>query len=221
MSLPLTLRGVGARTGLANGSAVRTGLSLLSLLVLVGCAHDTNEARLDEDKGIDPRELGAMMKIDCSQRREEVQAARDEAASDFDRVASYKMALKAFDGGAAKIEAAFTKEPDMMYLAEGDSLRKLLQRCQAQSKTFSDELRKFELALKLKPVPSEDEAPRVVTAPAPVPEKKIVDEFDEAPVTKKVKAAKKTKKVSKSALAKRKRMGKGRAVLAEASGHED
>ncbi len=199
---------------------VRTGLPLLSLLVLVGCVHDNSDARLDADKGIDPRELGAMLKIDCSQRREEVQDARDEAAPDFDRLASYKLALKAFNGGAAKIEAAFTKEPDMMYLAEGDSLRKLLQRCQAQAKTFTDELRKFELALQFKPAVVDEPAPKVVTAP-PAPEKKIDDAFDDAPVTKKVKSAKKSKKQSKSAIARRKKLTKGRAVLADASGHDD
>ena len=196
---------------LAMGRWVLRLLSALCLCTsLAACVRDNPDSRLDSDDGIDPRELGAMLKLDCSQRREEVQLARDEAQSDFDRVANYRLAIKAFSGGAERIEAAFTREPDLLYLAEGDALRLRLQRCQAQAKTFTDELRKFELAVQFKPKSVEPEAkadakPEVAAA-APAPE----------PVKSAVKASKKSKK-AKSALAKRKKLGRPRAVLADAS----
>lgn len=179
--------------------------------VVTACAHDNNEARLDTAPAIDAKELAAMLTLDCSQRREEVQLARDEAQPDFDRVANYRLALKAFSGAAQRIEAAFTKEPDLLYLAEGDALRLRLQRCQAQAKTFTDELRKFEQLVEFKPKAEEPEPKRAVVA-APV-------ERELEPLSKKVKASKKAKK-SKTALAKAKRKKSGRAhaaVLADAS----
>lgn len=182
-------------------------LRLLTVLcltsVLAACAHDNSDARLDSDASIDPRELGAMLKLDCSQRREEVALARDDAQPDFDRVANYKLALKAFTTAAERIEAAFTKEPDLLYLAEGDALRLRLQRCQAQARTFTDELRKFELVVEFRPaakLEAAQQAPAV--SPAPL-----------EPLAKKLKSAKKSKK-SKTALAKRKKNGRPSAVLA-------
>lgn len=166
---------------------------------LAGCAHDNADSRLDGDPGIDSRELAAMLKLDCSQRREEVQLARDESQSDFDRLANYRLAVKAFNGAADRIEGAFTRTPDLLYLAEGDALRLRLQRCQAQAKTFTDELRKFQLVVDFRPASAVDEkaaaAPKA--APAPLPE----------PLSKRVKA--KTVKV-----ARHKKIGRPTAVLA-------
>ncbi len=175
-------------------------------LVLVGCVHENPDARLDPDPAIDARDLGSMLKLDCSQRRDEVQSARDEAQSDFDRLANYRLALKAFTAAAQRIESAFSRQPDLLYIAEGDALRLRLQRCQAQARTFTDELRKFELGLELKSPHRESEAaPTVVANTAAEPEP-----------AKRVTAAKKTKK-SKSMIAKRKKAGRPHAVLADAS----
>jgi hypothetical protein len=176
-------------------------LPVLLSTALLGCAHDNTDNRLDSDPALDPRELAAMLKIDCSQRREEVLAARDESQSDFDRTANYRLALKAFTAGAAKIEAAFAKEPDLLYLAESDALRLRLQRCQAQAQNITNELRKFELGVQFKPAPAEPETPSAKAAPAPL-----------EPLSKKVTAAKKAKK--KTAVAKRKKLAKPTAVLA-------
>jgi hypothetical protein len=187
-------------------------LRALSALILLasfsGCVHDNSDARLDGDTGVDPRELGAMLKLDCSQRREEVQLARDEAQSDFDRIANYRLALKAFTMAASKIETAFAKEPDLLYLAESDALRLRLQRCQAQAQTFKDELRKFELTVQFKPkteVEAKPEVAEVAPAPAPEPARK----------PKASSVGKKSKK--KTAFAKRKKLGRPHAVLADAS----
>lgn len=208
----------------------RTFIAVLLCTAVTGCVRDNPDSRLDEDRAIDPRELGAMLKLDCSQRREEVQLARDDSQSDFDRLANYRLALKAYSGAAEKIEAAFTKEPDMLYLAEGDSLRLLLQKCQTQARTFTDELRKFELAVQFNPKPVEAEAKaeakveaketkRPEPAKADVKAASAADEaFDTAP-TKKMKSSKKSKKKTALALAKakRKKAGRAHAVLADAS----
>ena len=180
--------------------------SLCLCAALTACVHENPDSRLDSDQALDPRELAAMLKLDCSQRREEVQLARDEAQTDVERIANYKLAIKAFTVAADRIEAAFTKEPDLLYLAEGDALRLRLQRCQAQAKTFTDEERKFAQTAQFKPAASE-ESPETAAAVAPAPEpvKKV----------KEAKAAKKKK--SKTAVAKRKRAGRPTAVLADAS----
>lgn len=182
---------------------------IVACTALVGCVRDNPDARLDDATALDPREVAAMLKLDCSQRRDEVQQARDEAQSDFDRVANYKMAVKAYTVAAEKIEGAFSKEPDLLYAAEGDALRLRLQRCQAQAKALTDELRKFELAMQFKPKPEAEEAPKPVVAAAPAPVK--------APEA--VKPAKVSKKAAKkkAMLAKRKKLSRGHAVLADAS----
>lgn len=188
---------------------------------LMGCAIDTSAARLDENPALDPREVAAMLKLDCSQRREEVQTARDEQASDFDRVASYKLALKAYAAASDRIEAAFTKEPDLLYAAEGDQLRLRLQRCQAQAKTFTDELRRFEQALQFKPKEEVVEAP---VKAAPVAKAVAADDAFDAPVAKTPKLTKKQlkKKAMLAKLAKKKKkLGKGGTVLASASHEND
>ena len=179
-----------------------TALSMCA--TLSACVHDSPDSRLDDEKGLDPRDVAAMLKLDCSQRREEVQVARDEAQSDFDRLASYRLAVKAFTGAAERIEAAFTKEPDLLYLPEGDALRLRLQRCQAQAKTFVDEQRKYEQVAQFKPIPAEpaSKADAVAARAAPEP-------------VQKMKAAKKLKK--KTAVAKRKKAGRPTAVLAAVS----
>jgi hypothetical protein len=177
---------------------------------LTACVHDSNADRLEGDQGIDPRELAAMLKLDCSQRREEVQLARDEGQSDFDRVANYRLALKAFNGAAERIEAAFTKNSDLLYLAESDALRLRLQRCQAQAVTFTDELRKFELTVQFKPK-SEAEPKREVATVAPAPQPEPVKKVKE------LRSSKKSKKKTALAKAKRKKAGRAHAVLADAS----
>lgn len=198
--------------------------ALLTCSWLIGCATDSNAERLDEQPALDPREVAAMLKLDCSQRREEVQTARDEQASDFDRVASYKLALKAYTGASERIEAAFTKEPDLLYAAEGDALRLRLQRCQAQAKTFTDELRRFEQSLQFKPKEEVAEAPKAAPAPAPaaaVPTKvSAADDAFDAPVAKSPKLTKKQlkKKAMLAKLAKKKKkLGRGGTVLASAT----
>ena len=183
-------------------------LLVVCVSVLSACVHDNPDARLDSDPSIDPRELAAMLKLDCTQRREEVLLARDDAQSDFDRIANYRLALKAFTVSAQRIEAAFTKEPDLLYLAEGDALRLRLQRCQAQARTFTDELRKFELTVEFKPAAQTADTRPQVAAVESAPE----------PVKRAMKPSKKLKK-SKTAVAKAKRKKAGRpsAVLADAS----
>lgn len=184
---------------------MRTRSALFLCTALSACVHDNPDARIDGDPGVDPRELAAMLKLDCSQRREEVQLARDESQSDFDRLANYRLALKAFTAAADKIETAFTKEPDLLYLAESDALRLRLQRCQAQAQTFKDELRKFELTVQFKPKADVE----VAVAPAAAPEPEAA---------RKVKASSGSKKSKKkTAFAKRKKLGRPHAVLADAS----
>ena len=188
---------------------LRTLSALFLCTALSACVHDNPDARIDGDTGVDPRELAAMLKLDCSQRREEVQLARDESQSDFDRLANYRLALKAFSAAADKIETAFTKEPDLLYLAESDALRLRLQRCQAQAQTFKDELRKFELTVQFKPKSEVETKSEMVVAPAPTPEPEAA---------RKVKASSGSKKSKKkTAFAKRKKLGRPRAVLADAS----
>ncbi len=201
---------------------VRPLAALLTCSWLMGCATDSNAERLDEQPALDPREVAAMLKLDCSQRREEVQTARDEQASDFDRVASYKLALKAYTGASDRIEAAFTKEPDLLYAAEGDALRLRLQRCQAQAKTVTDELRRFEQSLQFKPKEEVAEAPKAAPAPtAAVPTKvSAADDAFDAPVAKSPKLTKKQlkKKAMLAKLAKKKKkLGRGGTVLASAT----
>lgn len=148
---------------------------------LVGCIHENPDYRIDENSGLDPKERSALLKLDCSQRREELLAARDDSQSDADRIANYKLALKAYDASASRLDAAFTKEPDLLYAAEGDALRLRQQRCQAQSRSLTDELRKFELSVKYKAQPTE---PVVAAAPERA-EPKVA-----APAKKKSKRAK-------------------------------
>lgn len=189
---------------------------------LIGCAHDTSADRLDENPALDPREVAAMLKLDCSQRREEVALARDEAQADFDRVANYKLALKAYTSAAERIEAAFTKEPDLLYAAEGDQLRLRLQRCQAQAKSFTDELRKFETAMQFKPKPSADdvEAPaqaQAVKAAPSAPTASADEAFDEKPAPKAPKLTKKQLLKKKALLAKKMKKKLRSGALAAAS----
>ncbi len=194
----------------------RTVFAAFLCSALLGCVRENPDARLDEQLGVDRHELAAMLKLDCSQRREEVQLARDESQTDFDRIANYRLALKAFSGGAEKIEAAFSKQPDLLYISEGDALRTRLQRCQAQAATFTIELRKFEQEVKFRPAAAETEAAPVKAAVAPAAAPAKIDAaFDDAPVKKSVKATKKSKK-AKAAYAKRKKLGRVHAVLADA-----
>jgi hypothetical protein len=192
---------------------MRTLLALSCGLTLVGCVRENPDSRLDDDSALDPKERSALLKLDCTQRREELTAARDVDASDFDRVANYKLALKAYTASATRLEAAFSKDPDLLYAAEGDALRIRRDRCQSQARTIGDELRKFELAQSFKPAGAEEKA----VVAAPVKASKADEAF--AAETKSAPApVKKISKKSKKAMqAWAKRHAKHGAVLADAS----
>ncbi len=160
---------------------MRTVPLLLLCSTLVGCIHENPDFRVDENTALDPKERAALLKLDCTQKREELVAARDDSQSDTDRADNYRLALKAYDASAARLQDAFTREPDLLYAAEGDALRLREERCKAQSRALTDELRKFELSVKYKAQPTE---PVVAAAPERA-EPKVA-----APAKKKSKRAK-------------------------------
>ena len=148
---------------------------LLPIAALVGCAANQDYLVDDNASRLDPKERAALLKLDCSQRLEEIIAARDDQSPDAERIANYRIALKAYSAAANRLAAAFTKEPDLLYASEGDALRLREQRCQSQARMVTDELRKFELAAQFKPAPAEApavKAPEKAEAPAPTPVKK-------------------------------------------------
>ena len=155
---------------LAMTTAVNRAVLLLSLCgALAGCVREEPDSRLDDNGWLDPKDRAALLTLDCSQRREEIVTARDEAADDSERVANYRQALKALQAAAVRLEEAFTRQPDLLYASEGDALRLRLQRCQSQARTITEELRKFELAVRFKPSePERIERP----SPPPSPPKK-------------------------------------------------
>lgn len=179
---------------------MRTVLLLLASTALLGCAHENQDYRVDDNSGLDPKARAALLQLDCSQRRDEILAARDDRQPDAERIDNYKLALRAFTASAKRLEAAFAKDPDLLYAADGDALRLRLQRCQAQARTFTDELRTFELVAQSRP------APEAVTASvAPV-----------AHVERAAAVVKKKSKRGKAAIA-RKHAARHSAVVADAS----
>lgn len=179
---------------------MRTVLFLLASTALFGCAHENQDYRVDGASGPDLKARAALLKLDCSQRRDEVLAARDDSQPDAVRIENYQLAVEAFTGSAKRLEAAFSREPDLLYAADGDALRLRLQRCQAQARTFTDELRTFEVVAQSRP------AATAVTASA-APAEKV--ERTAAPVKKKSKRG-------KAAIA-RKHAARHSAVVADAS----
>jgi hypothetical protein len=153
------------RTKLAMGAPVRA--ALLLCLCLTACVREDPDARLDADPGFDPKARAALLKLDCTRLGEEAQAARDERQSKSDRISNYQLAVKSFSASAERLETAFNKEPDLLYASEGEVLRERLQRCQAQARTFTDELRRYELVAQLGSAAPE----RIVERPMPVVKK--------------------------------------------------